>query len=413
MQKLISNFKACFLLGILFSSGFCSAVIAASANSISVSLELLASPAPSNSSLSRLVRDEAGQVYLSWVNQDNELAQLVYSKLMDTGWSNPIVIGEGADWFINWADFPMLSVSNGNMAAHWLRISDDGAYDYDIEARFYDEKNRMWSEKRVIHTDGVSAEHGFVSMLPISEQGETNTLITWLDGRNTKAGEEYGEMTLRAGIFDSLGETLSEWEIDHRVCDCCQTSTAMTAKGPLVVYRDRSSDEIRDISMVRYSSREWTKPRTIHDDKWQINGCPVNGPAVSAKDDQVAVAWFTAKEDTPKVQLALSSDSGDTFSEPIVIASPETNGRVDTAILKAGAIAVSWIDITEAHAKIMLSLFSSQGVLLHTSVVAKTSASRRSGFPIIESVGDSVFVTWTDVGETPQVKVARLEFELN
>ena len=413
MQKLISNFKACFLLGILFSSGFCSAVIAASANSISVSLELLASPAPSNSSLSRLVRDEAGQVYLSWVNQDNELAQLVYSKLMDTGWSNPIVIGEGADWFINWADFPMLSVSNGNMAAHWLRISDDGAYDYDIEARFYDEKNRMWSEKRIIHTDGVSAEHGFVSMLPISEQGETNTLITWLDGRNTKAGEEYGEMTLRAGIFDSLGETLSEWEIDHRVCDCCQTSTAMTAKGPLVVYRDRSSDEIRDISMVRYSSGEWTKPRTIHDDKWQINGCPVNGPAVSAKDDQVAVAWFTAKEDTPKVQLALSSDSGDTFSEPIVIASPETNGRVDTAILKADAIAVSWIDITEAHAKIMLSLFSSQGVLLHTSVVAKTSASRRSGFPIIESVGDSVFVTWTDVGETPQVKVARLEFELN
>ena len=413
MQKLISNFKACFLLGILFSSGFCSAVIAASANSISVSLELLASPAPSNSSLSRLVRDEAGQVYLSWVNQDNELAQLVYSKLMDTGWSNPIVIGEGADWFINWADFPMLSVSNGNMAAHWLRISDDGAYDYDIEARFYDEKNRKWSEKRVIHTDGVSAEHGFVSMLPISEQGETNTLITWLDGRNTKAGEEYGEMTLRAGIFDSLGETLSEWEIDHRVCDCCQTSTAMTAKGPLVVYRDRSSDEIRDISMVRYSSGEWTKPRTIHDDKWQINGCPVNGPAVSAKDDQVAVAWFTAKEDTPKVQLALSSDSGDTFSEPIVIASPETNGRVDTAILKADAIAVSWIDITEAHAKIMLSLFSSQGVLLHTSVVAKTSASRRSGFPIIESVGDSVFVTWTDVGETPQVKVARLEFELN
>ena len=72
MQKLISNFKACFLLGILFSSGFCSAVIAASANSISVSLELLASPAPSNSSLSRLVRDEAGQVYLSWVNQGNE-----------------------------------------------------------------------------------------------------------------------------------------------------------------------------------------------------------------------------------------------------------------------------------------------------------------------------------------------------
>ena len=262
-------------------------VMAAPEESIQVSLEMLATPAPVNSSLSRLVSDEAGQVYLSWVNQKDELAQLAFSKLTDNAWSIPKVISEGDDWFINWADFPVLSVNNGNMAAHWLRMSADGAYDYDIEASFYDESNNSWSEARVIHTDGVSAEHGFVSMLPFNEETNQHTLITWLDGRNTKVSEEYGEMTLRAGIFDSTGKTVSEWEVDQRVCDCCQTSSAMTAKGPLVVYRDRSENEIRDISLIRFSDGEWTAPRSVHKDNWQINGCPVNGPAVSARNNLV------------------------------------------------------------------------------------------------------------------------------
>ncbi|MFP6809868.1 MAG: hypothetical protein VB960_02335, partial [Pseudohongiellaceae bacterium] len=233
---------------------------------------------------------------------------------------------------------------------------------------------------------------------------------TWLDGRNTAVGDEYGEMTLRAGIFDAMGKTLKEWELDHRVCECCQTSSAMTAMGPIVVYRDRTVDEIRDISMQRYSDGEWTAPRPIHADNWRIAGCPVNGPSVSAKEEQVAVAWFTAKDDMPKVQLVLSPDSGDSFSAPILVASGDTNGRVGTTMLDSGEVAVSWIDTSEADTKIMLSLFSSAGELLNNIEVAQTRASRQSGFPIIESVGDTVYVSWTDISDTPQVKVARVAF---
>ena len=163
--------------------------------------------------------------------------------------------------------------------------------------------------------------------------------------------------------------------------------------------------------MIRYINGEWTEPQSMHDDNWQISGCPVNGPSVSANEEQVAVAWFTAKDDTPKVQLALSADSGDSFSSPIVVASPKTNGRVGTAILDSGEIVVSWMDTTEEDAVIMLSLFSAEGKLLDNYEVAKSSASRRSGFPIIEEVGNSVYVSWTDISSSPQVKVARLIFE--
>jgi hypothetical protein len=379
--------------------------VTASGQSVGISVELLDSPAPVNSHLSRVVSDTSGQIYLSWVNEEGDLARFSYSQLTESGWSRPELISSGSDWFVNWADFPMLSVNGDNMAAHWLRMSAEGTYDYNIEASFSDVQNQDWSEPRVIHSDGVSAEHGFVSMLPLKDG---STLITWLDGRNTKNGDEYGEMTLRAGIFSSSGQILSEWELDSRACDCCQTSSAMTSSGPVVVYRDRSAKEIRDIAMTRYLNGRWTEPRPVHEDSWQIAGCPVNGPSVSAKYEQVAVAWFTAKDDTPKVQLALSSDSGASFTAPVLVASPETNGRVGTALLDSGKIIVSWIDTSSAQAKIMLSVFSNEAELLQQVEVAKTSASRRSGFPIIESVGESVYVSWTDLSDSPQVRVARV-----
>jgi hypothetical protein len=418
MKKRVYRLKPASLI-LLLLAGMCGyGVVSGQESSGNFSIHRLPTPAPVNSSLSRVVSDETGQVYLSWVSQQDDLAQLSFSKLLGNEWSSPVLISEGTDWFVNWADFPLLSVNGGNMVAHWLRMSASGTYDYDIEASFFDADENSWSEPRVIHTDGVSAEHGFVSMLPMSDKDsedheyKDSTLITWLDGRNTKVGDEYGEMTLRAGVFDAKGNALNEWELDARVCDCCQTSTAMTAKGPILVYRDRSENEIRDISVIRYSEGVWTKPVSVHNDNWQIAGCPVNGPSVSANEEQVAVAWFTAKDDIPKVQLALSEDSGDSFSDPVVVASPQTNGRVGTAILDSGGIVVSWLDTSETDAAIMLSHYSSKGVLLENIEVAKTSASRRSGFPVIESAGDTVYVSWTDISDTPQVSVARIELNL-
>ena len=370
-------------------------------------VELLPSPAAENSSLSRVVSDESGNLYLSWVTQAEGSAGLYYSTLKETRWSKPQLVRRGEDWFINWADFPVLSVSAENKAAHWLRMSAEGTYDYDIDARFYDARTDSWSDTITPHKDGVSAEHGFVSMLPV---GNGNTLMSWLDGRNTKTEAGYGEMTLRAGIFSARGETLSEWELDARVCDCCQTSAAMSAAGPIIVYRDRSAAEIRDIYVTRYANGDWTPPVAIHDDQWEIAGCPVNGPSVAAQGNFVAVGWFTAKDDSPKVQFALSTDSGEHFSAPILVSGSDTIGRIDTAILANGQVAVSWLDMTDETAELTVSRFSAGGSLIDTTVVAGMSASRRSGFPIIETIGDDLFVTWTDISEGPEVRVARIDF---
>ena len=390
------------LLGLLFTLSILITSYAAGQDQ----LTRLPSPAPDNSSLSRVVANESGEIYLSWVSQDAEQATLAFARLTSEGWDAAKVISGGRNWFVNWADFPALSVDSSGMVAHWLQMSATGTYDYDIRARFYSQDKATWTEARTIHTDGLSAEHGFVSMLPLNDG---TTLISWLDGREIVQSEPPGAMTLRAGIFDKSGANVSEWELDHRVCDCCQTSSAMTEQGPIIVYRDRSQEEVRDIYATRLLDGVWTSPEAIFSDNWQVAGCPVNGPSVAARNKRVAVAWFSAKGDLPKIQLVLSTDSGLSFSAPIVVASLNTNGRVDTTILDSGNIVVSWMD-TSGEAKIMLSRYDLNGGHLSTTQVAVSSASRRSGFPIIDAVGNSVYVTWTDIDVTPQVKVARIDY---
>lgn len=135
-------------------------------------------------------------------------------------------------------------------------------------------------------------------------------------------------MTLRYAAIDRKDNLSHEAELDNRVCECCQTSAAVTSDGPIALYRDRSQSEVRDIYIVRQVNGSWSAPQAVHADNWQINGCPVNGPSVAAAGRCVVVAWFTSVGDTPRVKVAFSEDAVASFNEPIQIDdSPLTSAK--------------------------------------------------------------------------------------
>ena len=88
-------------------------------------------------------------------------------------------------------------------------------------------------------------------MVPLAKGG---VAVAWLDSREMAAGGHHGPdgaMGLRYVEVDSALAISRESLLDARVCECCTTGMAMTANGPLIVYRDRSNEEIRDIGFVR------------------------------------------------------------------------------------------------------------------------------------------------------------------
>jgi hypothetical protein len=87
---------------------------------------------------------------------------------------------------------------------------------------------------------------------------------------------------------------------------------------------------------------QWSDPQSLSKDGWEIRGCPVNGPAISSAGQNVAVAWFTAARDQPRVDATPSADGGATFGPPILVGDENPIGRVDVIALSSGNALVSW-----------------------------------------------------------------------
>lgn len=347
-----------------------------------------------------LFTDSNGTVYLSWTEVKETENILQFVKYENEQWSAPKTIATGTDWFVNWADYPTIATENGkNMIAHYLQKSADGTYTYDIIMKTSRNGGNSWSEPFVLHDDGKEAEHGFVSIVPDGDL----YLVSWLDGRNTVADTTSGHaahghggaMTLRAAVLSPIGEKLQEWELDNRVCDCCQTSVTITEEGAVVAYRDRSKEEIRDISVTRLVDSNWTTPSPLHEDNWKIAGCPVNGPRLAALGNAVAAAWFTGAEGKPSVKLKFSKDGGANFGEPIILSEEMPVGRVDVIMIDSETAMVSWME----GAQIMAAKANEQGKIIEKITVASSSTSRSSGFPQMTRSGDEVLFAWTDAEE--------------
>jgi hypothetical protein len=174
----------------------------------------------------------------------------------------------------------------------------------------------------------------------------------------------------------------------------------------VVVYRDRSEKEMRDISLVRFHKGRWTKPRTLYADGWEINGCPVNGPSVSADGRRVAVAWFTAAQETPRVKVIFSIDAGETFGQPIQVDEGAPVGRVDVLMLSDGSALVSWLERTAKGGEVRVRLVKPDGSRGPSTTVAESSVARVSGFPQMARSGDEIVFAWTDPGTPSRVRTA-------
>jgi hypothetical protein len=230
----------------------------------------------------------------------------------------------------------------------------------------------------------LESEFGFASIEP-AKDGSLHAI--WLDGRGLEGGMEgKGEMQLRYASLDAAGKA-TDVLLDPRVCDCCQTAMAMTDAGPVVAYRDRSAKEIRDISVIRWTSKGWSTPKTVHADGWQLRGCPVNGPQLDARGRNVAIAWFTGAGGKLRVNAAFSADGGATWSAPLRADGGKATGHVDVGLLSDGSAIVTWTEGTELLARRL----SPRGPASAPVVVAKDVV----GVPRMAVSNDNVAVAWS------------------
>lgn len=353
------------------------------------------------------------RVLFSWLDSEGSETQLQVAEVTSSGIIAVSSAGGGDDLFVNWADVPAtVQTTSGYRLAHLLRRGGRGTYDYAVELMGSDDGGESWQPLGAVHDDTTPTEHGFVSLTADDRDGAA---VLWLDGRrhvDSPEGPATGAMTLRWRPFapeSGLGETQI---VDERVCDCCQTGMVRTSDAWVAVYRDRTADEVRDIHWARRADHggQWQLHGAVAEDGWVIAGCPVNGPALAARGDTVAVAWFSAPNDEPRVRFALSVDGAQSFGTATRLDAGDPIGRVDLIFDEAGAVHALWIEqLDDAAALVLRSLHGDDWSPAQRLV--DIDGGRASGFPrIAQAPWGEMLVAWTETrsdGST-QVRLARL-----
>ena len=351
-----------------------------------------------------------GILSLTWISSDEDMnAELNFRQFKDGDWLNPMRLAIGSDWFVNWADFPTHAISGDQVLTSYLKKSAGGSYTYDVFLSLQNLSGEKVKEDFILNTDGFKAEHGFVSIVAKDDEG---FLISWLDGRNTVEKDAYGNnkpMTIRFAEITNNGDIINEDELDASVCDCCQTSITNTDKGPLVVYRDRSEKEVRDIYVTRKLDDNWEAPAAVNNDGWVIYGCPVNGPKVVSNSNNVAVSWFTVYDGKPRVNLSFSKSYGASFDSPVQINDNNAIGRVDLVYLNDVEVLVSYMEQDDFDTYLRLKKVSVDGKVSKPITISKIDSGRNTGVPQLEILNDEIFVVWTVFeNENNQLKTVKL-----
>jgi hypothetical protein len=341
-----------------------------------------------------------GGALLSWIEPSKDsFSSLRYAVRRGAKWSEPRTIAAQRHFFRHPAELPeVLQMGEHQWMAHWVEMpKEDSEAEYVYTSASTD--GLHWSVPAMAHRDRAAVQHGLASMVA-SGAGESS--VFWL-----KAGaDEEGPTALMRTIVDASGKEVREERLAPDVCACCPTAVAKTSKGLLLAYRGHTSEDIRDISVLRFENGHWSQPKNLYADNWKINACPTNAASVAAAGDKVAIAWFTGAQDSPKTEIAFSTDSGATFSKPTTLSTGRSFGYT-SAVLDDGGAIVSWLEqgTGGGAARVMVRQISFAGAPGPVLQVAE-GGRMALGYPRLFHSGADTFIAW---GDPKQLQTARLQ----
>jgi hypothetical protein len=371
---------------------------AGEAPQVELSVRAVDFPGAAGSGQPRFAADPDGVPIVSWLEPDGSGRALRYARFEDGRFSAPRTVVSAADMFVNWADLPSVRPVSPNLwAAHWLKLDAASPGAYHVATAVSRDGGRTFGAPVQLNDDSAAAEHGFVELFAFA--GTIGAF--WLDGRQLAefSFDEPDKLlgtSLRVARLDESGAVTTREIVDELVCDCCQPDVAIAGPVTVVAYRDRTPDEIRDIVVRRHVAGEWQPAVPVASDGWHIEGCPVNGPAIAASDDRVAVAWFTAAGDRPRVRFARSTDAAQTFAAALDLDGAGSFGQVGLLLDRDGSALVSWWRRAAAGGlDLVARRVRADDTLGELRVLAHSAEAQPVDVPQIAAAGDAVLVAWT------------------
>jgi hypothetical protein len=204
------------------------------------------------------------------------------------------------------------------------------------------------------------------------------------------------------------------------VCYCCKTALATASDGSIyAAWRHVYPGNVRDIAFTlsRDGGRTFAAPIRVSDDRWVLDGCPENGPAIAADDhDTVHAIWptlvngSTSSSDPALALFYAATADGRQFSVRQRLPTEGTPRHPQIAIGPTGILSLAWDEQLNGTRRVVVAegVPAERGTIHFTRLAPATS--ERGEFPVVAAVDGGFVVAWTSGPSTRSViRVERIE----
>ncbi|HYF64864.1 MAG TPA: hypothetical protein VD886_18715 [Herpetosiphonaceae bacterium] len=316
--------------------------------------------------------------------------------LADGSWGPPVRASGGQPVLVHPAERPAIAVApGGRVAVAWLD-TESGELPAVWYAQSGDGGASFGEPTQVAQAGGPSA-----AMVSIAFD-QQNPLAVWLDGSDLALARsaDGGRSWAAKSILDSL------------ICDCCQPAPLLVGSESLVAFRNvvkEGADDLRDIYVARLDGdRAAGAPVQASDASWQINACPISGPALALGGDSVFAAWMDGRADVDHsgrrsdIWLARSADGGRTFGANLRV-NPAAEGQHTLPTLAAapdGRLHLSWLSVDgQDHSIVHTSSADGGASFTPPQTIASNTLGDggRPNMPSLAVAADGrAYLAWTD-----------------
>jgi hypothetical protein len=188
------------------------------------------------------------------------------------------------------------------------------------------------------------------------------------------------------------------------VCYCCKTALASGDGAIYAAWRHVYPGNIRDIAFAasRDGGRSFTAPVRISDDRWVLNGCPENGPAMAVdRTGRVHIVWPTlVNGDGLRGEPALSlfyasSADGQTFTPRQPLPTEGLPRHPQLSLAPNGDVVVSWDEARNATRLVVVARGQADGENGMRFERREPIPSGPATYPALSATDDGAVVAWT------------------
>jgi hypothetical protein len=296
--------------------------------------------------------DPRGGFYLAYVERKAGISNVMLQRSSDgKSFSAPARVNDQpGDATVRNENPPKLAIGpTGQIYVCWA--NERGRWKGNIRFARSLDGGKTFSPAININSDAAlqPAGHAFQSVT-VDKKGQI--YVTWIDERNKKSTDRGAEIWMSTSTNE--GRTYSpDRSVLRDVCECCRTHLQIDATGRMFLsYRTvpPSGPMFRDIVLAVSQDSGKTFSKTIvNQDGWEVNACPVAGPALSVDPQgQVVITWFTGGGDRPGLYYASSADHGTSFSPRRLLSPNQKLGKhSQAAMISQGRMLVVWDDVAD------------------------------------------------------------------